>query len=119
MHRWPTWSGRLPRWAWQQHIGIESPARNLTVRARRPSTCNRGRSREQREQAVPVALAELRRASGYQRGLAARPAREHGGIPRSWQRAVTEARTLYDHEQQGGGREHGLGQGEGAAQTGG
>ncbi|MEV0695833.1 hypothetical protein [Streptomyces sp. NPDC050388] len=31
--------------------------------------------------------------------MAARLAREHGGGERGWQRAVTEARALYEHGQ--------------------
>ncbi|MGW0817046.1 hypothetical protein ACWD00_28030 [Streptomyces viridiviolaceus] len=31
--------------------------------------------------------------------MAARLAREHGGGERSWQRALTEARTQYEHSQ--------------------
>jgi hypothetical protein len=57
-----------------------------------------GPGRAQRERAVAVLLAELRQA-GCRRGIAARLAREHGGGERSWQRAVTEARTLYEHGQ--------------------
>ncbi|MFD7972879.1 hypothetical protein [Streptomyces clavifer] len=52
----------------------------------------------ERAQAVEVALAELRRAGGYQRGLAARLARIHGGGERTWGRAVTDARTTYGTE---------------------
>ncbi|MER5996752.1 hypothetical protein [Streptomyces viridosporus] len=68
-----------------------------------------GHSRAQRDRAVAIVLAELRQAGGYQRGMAARLAREHGGSERIWQRAMTEARTHYEHE-------HGLDQdGAGAA----
>ncbi|MFF8366885.1 hypothetical protein ACF05F_33430 [Rhodococcus erythropolis] len=73
-----------------------------------------GPGRAQREQAVATALAALRRVGGYQRGLAARLAQEHGGVTRSWQRAVTEARTLYNQQHS---HEHGQGQTEGAAPT--
>ncbi|MEU9737437.1 hypothetical protein [Streptomyces sp. NPDC048002] len=45
---------------------------------------------------MAVVLAVLRAEGGYRRGLAARLAREHGGVPRSWQRAVSEARALYE-----------------------
>ncbi|MFE9912920.1 hypothetical protein [Streptomyces clavifer] len=52
----------------------------------------------ERALAVKVALAELRRAGGYQRGLAARLARTHGGGASTWERAVTDARTAYATE---------------------
>ncbi|MEU4266165.1 hypothetical protein ACYCCF_30070 [Streptomyces argenteolus] len=52
----------------------------------------------ERAQAVEVALAELRRAGGYRRGLAARLARTHGGGASTWERAVNAARTAYDGE---------------------
>jgi hypothetical protein len=45
---------------------------------------------------VAVALEALRQAGGYHRGLAAQLAREHGGVTRTWQRAVNEARALYE-----------------------
>ncbi|MEU5243791.1 hypothetical protein AB0G81_06685 [Streptomyces asoensis] len=45
-----------------------------------------------------VALAALREEGGHRRGLAARLTREHGGVARSWQRAVAEARALYEQE---------------------
>jgi hypothetical protein len=48
---------------------------------------------------VATTLAELRQAGGYRRGIAAQPAREHGGHERSWQRVVTETRALYEHGQ--------------------
>ncbi|WP_435271359.1 hypothetical protein [Streptomyces sp. 1222.5] len=62
-----------------------------------------GHSRAQRDQAVAAALAELRRADGYRRGLATQLAREYGGNERLWQRAVTEARALHgqDHDDTG------------------
>ncbi|MDX2748583.1 hypothetical protein [Streptomyces sp. NRRL_B-2557] len=52
----------------------------------------------ERALAVEVALAELRRAGGYRRGLAARLARAHGGGARTWERAVTDARTAHATE---------------------
>ncbi|MBD0419323.1 hypothetical protein H0H10_09120 [Streptomyces sp. TRM S81-3] len=58
-----------------------------------------GSGRAQRDRAVAIVLAELRQAGGYQRGMAARLAREHGGGERSWQRALTEARAQYEHSQ--------------------
>ncbi|MFF4139110.1 hypothetical protein ACFY1B_48750 [Streptomyces mirabilis] len=58
-----------------------------------------GPGREQRERAVAVALDALRRTGGHRRGLAAELAREHGGVDRSWQRAVNEARVVYEREQ--------------------
>ncbi|MCG8971567.1 hypothetical protein [Streptomyces sp. CL12-4] len=56
-----------------------------------------------RDRAVAVVLAELREAGGYRRGMPARLAREHGGAKRSWQRAIAEARTQYEHSQGHGG----------------
>ncbi|MFG2387116.1 hypothetical protein [Streptomyces avermitilis] len=44
---------------------------------------------------MSVALAALHEDGGYRRGLAARLAREHGGVARSWQRAVNEALKEY------------------------
>lgn len=100
--------------AWQEEVGTG----RLKVSGRRSGdgrgAQGGGPGRAQREQAVATALAALRRAGGYQRGRAARLAREHGGVPRSWQRAVTEARTLYDLQH---GRERGRDQAEGAAPT--
>ncbi|MEU5417539.1 hypothetical protein [Streptomyces clavifer] len=52
----------------------------------------------ERAQAVEVALAELRRAGGYRRGLAARLARTHGGGASTWERAVNTARATYEEE---------------------
>ncbi|WP_371642673.1 hypothetical protein [Streptomyces mirabilis] len=46
-----------------------------------------------------MALDALRRTGGHRRGLAAELAREHGGVDRSWQRAVNEARVVYKREQ--------------------
>lgn len=67
--------------AWQQDVGT-----GRLQRAGRSAgdgrTYSGGRSRKQREQAVAVVLAELRRTGGYERGLAARLAREHGGVAR-------------------------------------
>lgn len=81
------------RTAWQQDTGTRHLQRAGRFAGDSRSTCSGGRSREQREQGVAVVLAELRRVGGYQRGLAARLTREHGGVQRSWQRAVNEART--------------------------
>lgn len=53
---------------------------------------------QKRAQAVEIALAELHRAGSYQRGLAARLARTHGGGASTWERAVNTARTAYDEE---------------------
>ncbi|MER5995469.1 hypothetical protein ABT157_32075 [Streptomyces viridosporus] len=95
--------------AWRQDVGT-----GLLRRAGRPCGDGRGNhggghGRAQRDRAV--VLAELRKADGYQCGMAARLAREHGGGERSWQRAVTEARTQYEHSQsQGQGRGRGQGQ---------
>ncbi|MFD5872160.1 hypothetical protein [Streptomyces sp. NPDC060322] len=50
---------------------------------------------QEHAQAVEIALGELRRAGGYERGLAARLARTHGGGTRMWARAVTGARAKY------------------------
>ncbi|MET7457840.1 hypothetical protein ABZT03_39535 [Streptomyces sp. NPDC005574] len=82
--------------AWQEDVGTG----RLRTAGRKPGDGN-GRyhaDRSQRNQAVSVALAALRQEGGHLRGLAARLAREHGGVPRSWQRAVTEARALYEAE---------------------
>ncbi|MFI1702459.1 hypothetical protein ACH419_41955 [Streptomyces bobili] len=57
-----------------------------------------GHGRAQRDRAVAVVIKELRAAGGYRRGMAARLAREHGGSERSWQRAMNEARSRYEHE---------------------
>ncbi|MFE9912528.1 hypothetical protein [Streptomyces clavifer] len=53
----------------------------------------------ERALAVEVALAELRRAGGYRRGLAARLTRAHGGAARTWERAVNTARATYNAEE--------------------
>ncbi|MFG3552515.1 hypothetical protein [Streptomyces sp. NPDC047725] len=85
--------------AWKTEVGTG----RLGAAGRRPGdgrgNHGGGHSRAGRDRAVAVILAELRRAGGYRRGMAARLAREHGGGERSWQRAVTEARTLYEHSQ--------------------
>ncbi|MFF8367209.1 hypothetical protein ACF05F_35235 [Rhodococcus erythropolis] len=98
--------------AWQEEVGTG----RLKVSGRRSGdgrgAQGGGPGRAQREQAVATALAALRRAGGYQRGLAARLAREHGGVTRSWQRAVTEARTLYNQQHE---QEHHQGQAQEAA----
>ncbi|MEU9496573.1 hypothetical protein AB0D73_32945 [Streptomyces sp. NPDC048215] len=52
----------------------------------------------ERARAVEVALAELRRAGGHQRGLPGRLARAHGGNERTWVRTVTDARSMYAAE---------------------
>jgi hypothetical protein len=84
--------------AWQQDVGT-----SLLGSGRRgddgQGSRGGGPSREQREQAVEVALQALRAAGGYRRGLAAQLAREHGGVARTWQRAVNEARTQHNAEQ--------------------
>ncbi|WP_030187789.1 hypothetical protein [Streptomyces sp. NRRL S-813] len=85
--------------AWQQDVGTG----RLGAAGRRRGDglgANRsGPGPEQRERAVAFALKALRQAGGHSRGLAARLAREHGGAPRSWQRAVNEARQRYEAEQ--------------------
>ncbi|MFJ4126571.1 hypothetical protein ACIP3U_35385 [[Kitasatospora] papulosa] len=53
---------------------------------------------QKRAQAVEIALTELRRAGGYERGLAARLAWAHGGGVSTWERAVADARTTYAAE---------------------
>ncbi|MDU9001638.1 hypothetical protein [Streptomyces mirabilis] len=84
--------------AWQEDVGTAQLGSG-----RRPGdgqgTRGGGPGREQRERAVEVALDALRRAGGHRRGLAAELAREHGGVDRSWQRAVNEARVVYEREQ--------------------
>lgn len=88
--------------AWRQDVGTSL----LGVSGRRTGdgqgARGGGHSREQREDAVEVALQALRQAGGYRRGLAAELARERGGVARTWQRAVTEARTRYEAEQDQG-----------------
>jgi len=88
--------------AWQQEVGT-----SRLGSGRRPGdgqgTRGGGSGREQRDQAVAVALAALRQAGQHRRGLAAQLAREHGGVARSWQRAVNEARRLLEQEQAAGG----------------
>ncbi|WP_432171985.1 hypothetical protein [Streptomyces sp. 1222.5] len=85
---------------WQEDVGTG----RLQAAGRRPGdgrgNHGGGHSRAQRDQAVAAALAELRQAGGYRRGLAAQLAREHGGNERLWQRAVTEARALYEQHGQ-------------------
>ncbi|MER5927981.1 hypothetical protein [Streptomyces mirabilis] len=49
-----------------------------------------------------MALDALRQTGGHRRGLAAELAREHGGVDRSRQRAVIEARVVYKREQSAG-----------------
>ncbi|MGW3585677.1 hypothetical protein ACWDM8_30635 [Streptomyces rubiginosohelvolus] len=53
----------------------------------------------ERARAVQTVLEELRSAGGYRRGLAARLAREHGGSARTWERAVSDARAVYEREE--------------------
>ncbi|MCY1649422.1 hypothetical protein ACN6LF_002202 [[Kitasatospora] papulosa] len=53
---------------------------------------------QKRAQAVEIALTELRRAGGYQRGLAARLARADSGGASTWERAVADARATYGAE---------------------
>ncbi|MEU3795979.1 hypothetical protein AB0F07_40450 [Streptomyces fructofermentans] len=88
-------------WAvWREEVGTGL----LGAAGRRPGdgrgANGGGPGREQREHAVRVALEALRGAGGYRYGLAARLAREHGGVARSWQRAVAEARTVLEQEQE-------------------
>ncbi|MFE6335212.1 hypothetical protein ACFVOK_18635 [Streptomyces sp. NPDC057798] len=81
--------------AWQEDVGTG----RLGTAGRKPGDGRGGyggADRARREQAVAVALAALRAEGGYRRGLAVRLAREHGGVARSWQRAVNEARALYE-----------------------
>ncbi|MFD7874160.1 hypothetical protein ACFV5G_08550 [Streptomyces sp. NPDC059766] len=84
-------------WAvWQEEVGTG----RLGRAGRKPgSPATGGADRAQRERAVRVALAVLREEGGYRRGLAAQLAREHGGVARSWQRAVGEARAVFESEQ--------------------
>ncbi|GAA2558475.1 hypothetical protein GCM10010423_70480 [Streptomyces levis] len=85
--------------AWQEDVGTG----RLGAAGRRPGdgrgNQGGGTGRAQRDRAVALALAELRQAGGYRRGMATQLAREHGGGERAWQRAMTEARALYDQEQ--------------------
>lgn len=82
--------------AWQEEVGTG----RLGTAGRKPGDGQGGYSadRSQRDRAVSVALAALREEGGHRRGLAARLTREHGGVARSWQRAVAEARALYEQE---------------------
>ncbi|MFJ7138055.1 hypothetical protein [Streptomyces fungicidicus] len=106
--------------AWKADVGTG----RLGAAGRRPGdgrgNHGGGYSRAQRDRAVAVVLAELRKAGGYRRGMAVRLAREHGGSERSWQRAVAEARTLYEHEDRQGPpveQEQAVEREAGAAQT--
>ncbi|WP_318218912.1 hypothetical protein [Streptomyces sp. SCL15-6] len=89
--------------AWKTEVGTG----RLGAAGRRPGdgrgNQGGGRSRAWRDRAVAIVLAELREAGGYRRGTAARLALEHGGAKRSWQRAIAEARTQYEHSQGHGG----------------
>ncbi|MGW5739736.1 hypothetical protein [Streptomyces sp. NPDC055261] len=82
--------------AWSQDVGTG----RLQAAGRPPGdgkgNHGGGHDRSQRDQAVATALQALRTAGGYHRGLAAQLAREHGGNERTWQRAMTEARTQYE-----------------------
>ncbi|WP_405657857.1 hypothetical protein OG379_39565 [Streptomyces sp. NBC_01166] len=87
---------------WASHQEGVGTAR-LGVSGRRSGAEGGGRGAgrpvsQKRAQAVEIALAELRRAGGYQRGLAARLARTHGGGASTWERAVADARTTYAAE---------------------
>ncbi|MFF0142400.1 hypothetical protein ACFYRN_38925 [Streptomyces sp. NPDC005227] len=84
--------------AWQQDVGT---GRMGTGRRAGDGQGTRGGGpgRAQRERAVVVALEALRRAGGPQHGMAAELAREHGGVARSWQRAVAEAQAVLESEQ--------------------
>ncbi|MEU5599743.1 hypothetical protein [Streptomyces sp. NPDC020298] len=84
--------------AWREDVGTG----RLQAAGRRPGDGRGnqgGGGRAQRDRAVATALEELRKAGGYRRGIAAQLAREHGGHERSWQRAVTEARAVYERGQ--------------------
>lgn len=85
--------------AWQREIGTAHPGKG-----RHPGdgqgTRGGGPGREQRDRAVGVVLEVLRREGAPRRGLAAELAREHGGVARSWRRAVDEALTVFENEQQ-------------------
>ncbi|MEU9272300.1 hypothetical protein AB0E04_43910 [Streptomyces sp. NPDC048251] len=89
--------------AWQEEVGTG----RLGAAGRKPGDGQGGYSadRSRRDQAVGVALAALREEGGPRRGLAARLAREHGGVARSWQRAVAEARAVYEAEAEGAASE--------------
>ncbi|MFG2452845.1 hypothetical protein ACGFSG_26035 [Streptomyces sp. NPDC048512] len=84
--------------AWQKDIGTK---RLGTGRSRGDGQGTRGGGpgRDQRDRAVGVALDVLRREGGPRRGLAAELAREHGGVVRSWRRAVAEAVATFEREQ--------------------
>ncbi|WP_432189985.1 hypothetical protein [Streptomyces sp. Tue6028] len=87
--------------AWEQDVGTTSLGTG-----RRPGDGQGARGggpgRGQREQWVRVALEALHQAGGHRHGLAAELAREHGGVARSWQRAVNEARERFEQERGAG-----------------
>ncbi|MGW5434612.1 hypothetical protein ACWET9_47150 [Streptomyces sp. NPDC004059] len=85
--------------AWQEDVGTGLLGAAGRRRGDGRGANGGGPGREQRGKAVAVALQALRQAGGYHRGLAAQLAREHGGVSRTWQRAVNEARIQYDAEQ--------------------
>lgn len=91
--------------AWKADVGTG----RLGAAGRRPGdgrgNHGGGHGRAHRDRAVAVVPAELRQAGGYRRGMAAQLAREHGGGERSQQRAVAEARALYEHDQDQGGQD--------------
>ncbi|MEV5672145.1 hypothetical protein ACIQGA_31190 [[Kitasatospora] papulosa] len=87
-------------WAAHQQ-GVGTARLGVSGRRSGPEGGGRGAGRpvsQKRAQAVEIALTELRRAGGYQRGLAARLARTHGGGASTWERAVADARTTYAAE---------------------
>ncbi|MFD9404713.1 hypothetical protein ACFWA4_38540 [Streptomyces sp. NPDC060011] len=83
--------------AWQEDVGTRRSGTGR-IAADGQGTRGGGPGRAGRDRAVALALEALR-ASGSRRGLAAELAREHGGVARSWQRAVAEARTVWESEQ--------------------
>ncbi|WP_326844486.1 hypothetical protein OHB33_40715 (plasmid) [Streptomyces sp. NBC_01558] len=92
--------------AWQRDIGTAHLGKG-----QRPGdgqgTRGGGPGHEQRDRAVRVVLEVLRREGAPRRGLAAELAREHGGVARSWRRAVEEALTVFENEQQREGQGRG------------
>ncbi|MFJ9662979.1 hypothetical protein ACIRPR_34185 [Streptomyces griseoflavus] len=106
--------------AWREDVGTGRLRRAGRPRGDGKGNHGGGWGRARRDQAVATALEELKHAGGYQRGMATRLAREHGGNERSWQRAVAEARTLHEHkdsQSQNVQRDHDVKQEAGPAQT--
>ncbi|MGX1027533.1 hypothetical protein RKD37_002723 [Streptomyces ambofaciens] len=57
-----------------------------------------GWGRARRNESVRLVLDELARTGGHRRGLGTHMANTYGGSARSWQRAIKEARDLYERD---------------------